>query len=128
MTLDHGRTRYTRGRRCHVCKTAERDYQRNRYRRRRGLPVDWPEGPPLIVASADGQGEAGPVESAVQAALHSLNAGKDRPGLVQIALALARIMDNPQALSSQPPAANVWPHCSTSCVRRRRMAATGGWR
>jgi hypothetical protein len=32
MTLDDGRTRYTRGCRCDLCKTAERDYQRNRYR------------------------------------------------------------------------------------------------
>ena len=42
MTLEHGRTRYTRGCRCDVCKTAERDYQRNRYRRQRGLPVTHP--------------------------------------------------------------------------------------
>jgi hypothetical protein len=90
-----------------VCKAAERDYQRNRYRRRRGLPVDPPEGSPLVVASADGQGEAGPVESAVQAELHSLNAGTDRPGVAQIAVALARIMDNPKAVSSQPAAARV---------------------
>jgi len=54
MTLEHGRTRYSRGCQCAVCKAAERDYQRNRYRRSRGLPVDRPEGPPLIVASADG--------------------------------------------------------------------------
>lgn len=40
MTLEHGRTRYTRGCRCEVCKAAEREYQRNRYRHRRGLPVD----------------------------------------------------------------------------------------
>jgi hypothetical protein len=44
MTLEHGRTRYTRGCRCDLCKAAERDYQRNRYRRQRGLPVDPPEG------------------------------------------------------------------------------------
>ena len=107
MTLEHGRTRYTRGCRCDVCKAAQRDYQRNRYRCRSGLPVK-PEGPPpLIVASADGQGEAGPVESAVQAELHSLHAATDRPGLAQTALALARILDNPKAVSSQPAAAKV---------------------
>jgi hypothetical protein len=107
MTLEQGRTRYTRGCRCDVCKVAERDYQRNRYRRQRGLPVDSPEGSPLLVASADGQGEAGPVESAVQAELHSLHAATDRPGLAQIALTLARILDNPKAVSTQPAAAKV---------------------
>jgi hypothetical protein len=83
MSLKHGRAPYARGCRCDVCKAAERDYQRNRYRRRRGLPVDRPEGPPLLVASADGPGEAGPVESAVQAELHSLQAVTDRPGVAQ---------------------------------------------
>lgn len=107
MTLEHGRTRYTRGCRCNVCKAAEREYQRNRYRRRCGIPVDRPEGSPLIVASADGQGEAGPVESAVQAELNSSHAATDKPGLVQIALAWARILDNPKAVSSQPAAAKV---------------------
>ena len=47
MTLEHGRTCYTRGCRCGVCKTAERDYQRNRYRRQRGLAVDPPDPPKL---------------------------------------------------------------------------------
>jgi hypothetical protein len=47
------------------------------------------------------------VESAVQAELHSLNAGTNRPSVAQIALALARILDNPKAVSSQPPAAKV---------------------
>lgn len=30
MPLEHGRTRYTRGCRCAVCKAAERDYHRAR--------------------------------------------------------------------------------------------------
>jgi hypothetical protein len=59
------------------------------------------------MASADSQGEAGPVESAVQAELHSLDAGTDRPGVAQIALAMARILDNPRAVSTQPAAAKV---------------------
>lgn len=59
MPLEHGRTRYARGCRCGICRAAERDYQRKRYHRRRGVPVDRPEGPPLIGASPDGQGKAG---------------------------------------------------------------------
>lgn len=46
-----------------------------------------------------------PVESAVQSELDGLTA--DRPGLVQAAYALARILDSQKALSSQPPAAKV---------------------
>jgi hypothetical protein len=41
----------------------------------------------------------------VQAELHSLNAGTDRSGLAQIALALVRILDNPKAVTPQPAAA-----------------------
>jgi hypothetical protein len=88
-----------------VCKAAERDYQRERYRRRRGLPVDSPADPPLSVGSSEG--DAGPVESAVVTELGTLCAATDRPGVAQIALALARILDNPKAVSSQPAAAKV---------------------
>ena len=107
MTVTHGRSRYTRGCRCNDCITAERDYQRNRYRRRRGLPLDPPDHPPLKVVSSEGLREAGPVESAVQAELHTLDAASDRPGLAQAALALARILDNPKAINQQPAAAKV---------------------
>lgn len=51
MTIEHGRTGYTRRCRCAACKAAERDYQRTRYRRKRGLPVD-PPAPWAPVGSA----------------------------------------------------------------------------
>ena len=107
MTLEHGRTRYTRGCRCDDCKAAEREYQRERYQRRRGLPDVRPEDPRQIMVSADGQGRAGLVEAAVQAELHASSAGTDRPGIAQIALALARILDTPKAVASQAAAAKV---------------------
>lgn len=56
-TLEHGRTRYTRGCRCAVCKAAKRDYQRDRYWRQRGLPVDSPDAPALNLV------ESQPIES-----------------------------------------------------------------
>ena len=121
MTLKHGRTRYTRGCRCNICKTAERDYQRNRYRRSRGLTVDPPEEP-LSVAGAEWSGESGPVESAVAAELHTLHTVTDRPGVAQIALSLARILDNPKAVSSQPAAAKV---LSTMLDKLRAVSARG---
>lgn len=51
-----------------------------------------------------------------------------RPGMEATALALARIMDNPKATSSQPAAAKVLVRCWTSCVRPRRAAVAAGWR
>ena len=103
MTLEHGRTRYTRGCRCDVCKTAERDYQRNRYRRERGLPVDTPDPPKLNVvdyppiSSPDGS-----VVAAVRAELGPAPAAAERPGLTAVALALAAILDGPQHVAVQP--------------------------
>ena len=43
----------------------------------------------------------------MQAELHALHTATDRPGVAQIALALARILDSPKAVSSQPAAAKV---------------------
>ncbi len=48
----------------------------------------------------------GPVESGVQAEIGGL-AAEVRPGLAQAALCLARLMDNPKAVSQQPAAAKV---------------------
>ena len=58
------------------------------------------------------------------AELHSLNAGTDRPGMAQIALALARILDNPKAVGSQPAAANVL----AVLLDKLRSASAGGRR
>lgn len=100
MAARHGtRRRYTEGCRCDECRDAQRLYQQ-RYRERRAngdvaqLPQPIPEGdsPP------------GPVESGVTAEIDGL-AAQARPGLAQAALALARILDNPKAISQQPAAA-----------------------
>jgi hypothetical protein len=47
----------------------------------------------------------GPVEVAVEAETAEL--AEARPGLAQTALAMARLLDNPRAVSSQPAAAKV---------------------
>jgi hypothetical protein len=100
-TLEHGRTRYTRGCRCDVCKAAERDYQRNRYRRRRGLPVDPPDPPKLnVVGSRQISSHDGSVVAAVRAELGAA------PALaLALALALAAILDDPQHVAVQPVSA-----------------------
>ena len=48
----------------------------------------------------------GPVEAAVQKEISGL-AAEVRPGLAQAAIAMARILDNPQATNQQPAAAKV---------------------
>jgi hypothetical protein len=47
----------------------------------------------------------GPVEAGVEAEIAGL--AEARPGLAQIALAMARLLDNPRAVATQPAAAKV---------------------
>ena len=97
MAARHGTRRgYTEGCRCDDCKDAQRLYQQ-RYRARSLSPVTNvtpdPAGP-------------GPVEAGVQAEVGGW-ATEERTGLVQIAFAMARILDNPKAVNQQPAAAKV---------------------
>jgi len=103
MAGRHGtRLRYNEGCRCGDCTEANRVY----FRRRREPKLLAPAAiDSLTAAGASQPSEPGPVESAVEAELAGL--AEDRPGLAQVALALARIMDNPKAVSSQASAAKV---------------------
>ena len=106
MMREHGRTRYTRGCRCAVCKAAERDYQRDRYRRQRGLPHDPPNPPRLnVINSPPFSSHDGSVVAAVRAELDGAPAAAERPGLAAVALALAEILDDPRHVATQPAAA-----------------------
>jgi hypothetical protein len=103
MTLEHGRTRYTRGCRCDTCKAAERDYQRNRYRRQRGLPVDPPVRPKLrVVDSPPFSSNDGCVVGAVRAELEAATAASERLRLAAAALAS---LHDPKHVATQPAAA-----------------------
>lgn len=105
MSIEHGRTRYGRGCRCNVCKAAERDYQRNRYRRR-GLPID-PPAPwkPTVIESPPISSSDGSVVAAVRAELDATPSAVARPGLAAVALALAAILDDARHVATQPAAA-----------------------
>jgi hypothetical protein len=106
MSLEHGRTRYARGCRCDVCKAAERDYQRERYRRRRGLPVGEPDPSTLSVLTASpDSSHDGSVVAAVRAELDAAPEAAERPGLAAAALVLAAILDDPKHFATQPAAA-----------------------
>ncbi|WP_375485111.1 hypothetical protein [uncultured Mycobacterium sp.] len=97
MAAKHGtRQRYNQGCRCGGCSAANNRYQQG-YRQRKLLPETAP------VAADD----PGPVELAVQAELDNLPAPTDRPGVAAAALAMARLLDNPRAVGSQPSAAKV---------------------
>ena len=94
----HGtRHRYNDGCRCEDCTAANAAYQQQ-YRER---PVVVPLSAPVTPQTF----EPGPVESGVEAEIAGL--AEARPGLAQAALALARVLDNPKAVSSHPPAAKV---------------------
>ena len=63
------------------------------------------------------------VEAAVLAEVQALGSSP-RPGLVAAAIAMARILDNPKAVSSQPPAARML----TSLLDKLRSASAQGRR
>lgn len=91
MASEHGsRRRYADGCRCPGCREANADYQRD-YRERS--------------VAAGVSDVAGRVELAVAQELGGLAQSAARPGLVAVALALARVLDNPRAVSAQPSAA-----------------------
>jgi hypothetical protein len=100
--LPHGRRRYQKGCRCAVCKQANREYART-YRARNALHVV--TGAPAAVA-APANGLPGPVEFGVRAELDGLALAEQRPALVAIAYALARVLDDPAAIPQHPTAAH----------------------
>jgi hypothetical protein len=121
-------SRYLNGCRCDECKNAQRLYQR-RYRERKenGLTRS-----PAVVVGELPQAEAyqidtpGPVERAVKDEIGGL-AAEARPGLAQVALAMARLLDNPKAVN-QPRRQRCWPRCSKNCTRHQpAVAAVWRW-
>lgn len=98
MTTKHGtRHCHNDGCRCEDCTAANAAYQQ-KYRER---PVIVPLSAPVTPQTF----EPGPVESGVEEEIAGL--AEARPGLAQAALAMARVLDNPRAVSSQPAAAKV---------------------
>jgi hypothetical protein len=90
---NHGSSRYAKGCRCAECTEAHR-LRAVDYRTRKE------ESEPLPAQTAPGQ-----VETAVEAEIGGL--AVSRPSLAAIAVAMARILDNPRAKSTQPQAAKV---------------------
>jgi hypothetical protein len=114
MAARHGtRHRYYDGCRCDDCTAANTAYQQ-KYRHRPNVVVSVPaQGTPPTV---------GPVEAGVQAEITELSDA--RPGFAQAALAIARVLDNPRAVSSQPAAAKVL----AALLDKLRSASASGHR
>lgn len=108
-TKQHGvRSRYNEGCRCEECKEFNREYWRD-YRARKvtGDVIPRSERSAAAVALASSPAEdssPGRVESGVLAEIEGLAQAEARPGLVQMALELSRVMDNPKAVSQKPAA------------------------
>lgn len=102
MAARHGtRARYNDGCRCDDCVTANSSYQAD-YRQRR-MAGGSTTSSEHFVDPASGPGR---VESAVKDEIDGF-AAEARPGLAQVALCMARLLDNPKAVNQQPAAAKV---------------------
>lgn len=118
----HGRSRYNAGCRCGQCRASQREYQRNR-RAKQLHPVPDIPGVP----AGDESTSPGPVATAVAAELAGLPAADERPGLAAIALRLAELLDDPQAMPHFAAAAgrlvDLLQRLGKSSHRRGRLTA-----
>jgi hypothetical protein len=118
MAARHGTRRgYGEGCRCDDCKDAQRLYQR-RYRERQALRNVTPVSRDEVATEFPC-----PVESAVKDEIGGL-AAEARPGLAQVALCMARLLDNAKAVNQQPAAAKVL----AALLDKFRSASAGGRR
>lgn len=107
MAVEHGsRTKYNAGCRCDSCKKASRDY--DKMRRQKMLAGKHAPATVTKLRSAPSPevAELGGVESGVMAEIGTLSTAANRQGLVQIAIALARVLDSPLAIAQHPSAAH----------------------
>ena len=104
MASHHGtRGRYLAGCRCDGCRAADAVYRRG-WRERRAADMTRPPPVPVAVSAPEVTGP-GRVESAVAVEISTLPAAGERPGLVEAALALGRVLDDPRVASVAPQAA-----------------------
>jgi hypothetical protein len=94
------------GCRCDDCGDAQRNYQRDyRERKANGLPTVSQLPRSQNANPEPGLYSPGAVESGVEAEIAGL--AEARPGLAQVALALARVMDSQKAVNQHPASAKV---------------------
>jgi hypothetical protein len=115
MAARHGTRRgYSEGCRCDDCRDAQRLYQQ-RYRER-------PRSLSSVTNVTPAASSPGPAKAAVETEVAGL--ADARTGLAQVALAMARVLDNPRAVSSRLAAARVLG----GLLDKLRSASAGGRR
>lgn len=105
MAAQHGsRTRYNSGCRCDECKKASRDY--DKVRRQRMLASKHGGGTVTTLPTSTNADEHQPGmnEAGVLAEIGSLSTAASRPGLVAVAITLARVLDSPLAIAQHSSA------------------------
>jgi len=121
----HGRSRYNAGCRCGVCRAANRDHSRRRRSKQHLKPLPTP-----AKESPRAEFTSGAVTEAVAAQLADNPAAQERPGLYAIAIRLAQLLDNPDAVPQYASAAHrlteVLTILSKSAARRGRLSAVRG--
>lgn len=113
MAVRHGtRTKYNSGCRCVECKQAASEYEKTR---RQSLAAKKHQAattgtvtalPSAAPQRAPAPGEPGRVEAGVLAEIDGLSTAASRQGLVEIAIALARVLDSSLAIAQHPSAAH----------------------
>ncbi|CPW40767.1 Uncharacterised protein [Mycobacteroides abscessus subsp. abscessus] len=109
----HNRTRYLAGCRCDQCKLANSEYRKELRQRKKGAEQSGRKLASVrsMPANAGGEQSAprapviGDVQQGVIAEIDTLGVAASRPGLVQTAYALARVLDNQLAIAQHPSAA-----------------------
>jgi len=108
MAAKHGTRRcYVGGCHCDACKAANRNYERERLARR--AHGEAPSRRPTVVTLPEQQVSQpigpGRVEAAIGQEIEGLPLAATRPAIVETAVSLAKILDNPRAMSQQAAAA-----------------------
>jgi hypothetical protein len=104
----HNRTKYKAGCRCDVCRKAQSDYRKDlRLRSKARVPAGTVSSLKSVpsLPSASKPSKPGQVESAVLAEIEGLTSAVRRPGLVESARAMARVLDTPLYVAQHPAAA-----------------------
>jgi hypothetical protein len=130
MSAKHGtHSRYSQGCRCDACTEGHRLTARE-YAQRKNAGQVRPRVQVVESSEIPNFSEPGPVEQATREEVSGMSA--TRPAMVEIALAMARLLDNPRVASVQPSAAktlvNVLEalHKSSAQERRGNLALVRG--
>ncbi len=121
----HGRSRYNAGCRCGECRAANREHSRRRRSKQHLKPLPTPA--PAKGSQQPEFAEDGRVTEAVRAQLADTAAAQERPGLYAVAVRLAQLLDNPDAVPQYASAAHrlteILGRLSKDTQRRGKLAA-----